>query len=352
MCSPDLNRLSARRAVNSLKSTDLSRAELVLMENNYAADFSHPRVMAEKLTYASQQGLNIVFVDDDVEIYQPHWLERLYEVSHRLKADIVSGVQVFDDGSIDCVGEYIDEHGFTDAIGRIKRQTDFIIDNAMGVENVENAAYVPALYSAVMLVRHCGAFQIDTQYTKDKHDLDLCMQAWQKGKRVACALDLKLIHHRGFTGDSQPGKQDSFVKDARLFAQKWKSFIPELYNRPELQPYKQFNFRDQTWTKYYNLASLLKQEEPQTASKMFTRISRYCYNDRLKGGAFFHLFQLQKDKTFLVKCLQVNPCHRGARKTLEENFRIDTQPFRKCPHTNDCRSCHLVHEVEIFKKKR
>ncbi len=334
LCSPNINHLNAKRAISSVKSTDLTRAELVIIDNNYDDTFSHPVIMNDMLTYAAKIGKDIIYIDDDVEIHDYDWIDKLYRASTALDADITGCVHTFDDGGTNHEGYYIGVDGMLEPI------VGFMHDSE-GMK--EDAVYVPSLCSAVMLVRNCGNYYIDTKFRKYQHDLDICLQAWQSGRRTACSLGLKIIHHRGYTGEDNPDFQNILTEDTVLFSKKWGAFIPEMTEIPELSRYKSFQY-DNTWIRYYNRASQLRHIDTEKATKMFRHIAGHCYDNRRKSGAYYYLYSIEGDTKLLEKCLKFNPCHQGAKKILQETQKV----YSPCNQMIDCRMCHLKAQKKIY----
>src|SRR5918912_1569579 len=89
-CTPDLNRPMARRAMEALRTTDLSRAELMILDNVYDAGFHHPSVMQSMLVYAA--GRPVIFMDDDAVVGQADWIDRLFETATESDAAVVGCV--------------------------------------------------------------------------------------------------------------------------------------------------------------------------------------------------------------------------------------------------------------------
>lgn len=240
MCSPDINRLNARRAINSVKTTDLSRAELCVIDNAFDNTFNHSVVMNDMLRHAARSGRNLVILDDDVEIHRRDWLDRLYEAGDTMGADVVGCTHTDDAGRVNHTGELINDDGLSEPI------IDFMFDPRYVKDG---ATCVPTLCSAILLVRHCERYSVDVQFKKYKQDLDLCMQAWAQGGRAAIALDLRLIHNRGVTGERNPNFARLLSEDSALFAKKWLPFIDTLYSHPELQQFRNRSIEN-NWCRY------------------------------------------------------------------------------------------------------
>ena len=75
LCTPDMNRPVARNCIEHIKSTNLSDAELLVVDNAYDKNFSHPVTMERFLRCAGAQ--SIIFLDDDVFIKDKNWIKKL-----------------------------------------------------------------------------------------------------------------------------------------------------------------------------------------------------------------------------------------------------------------------------------
>jgi GT2 family glycosyltransferase len=326
LCSPDINRRVAKIAVSSVKNTNLDRAELLIIDNAYDNDFSHPEIMNQLLKLAANRNMSLVFLDDDVEIYETEWLNRIHQTAKDLKADIVSCIQTFPTGEINSIGEYWHANGLTEPI------TDFIHDPAY---ILNHSTYSPLLCSAMMLIKTPKNYYIDLNYKKYKQDLDICMQAWELGTKVAVALDVRIIHNRGYTGEFNQNFNNILMKDSITFATKWRSKLDRFLNIEELNQYKSSS-PNSSWRNEYNFSSRRKLLEPDIAIYKFKWIAEHCYIDVLSSGAWYHLYTLENELEYLINCLNINPCHRLAQRILFDNG-IEFRPI--CKYFYDCKSC-------------
>lgn len=329
LCSPDIDRLNARRAIASVKSTDLSRAELYVLDNAFDPSFNHSMVMNDILAHGARTGRSVVILDDDVEIYRHDWLDRLHEAGADLDADIVGCVHTDDHGEINHMGEVVCADGFTESI------SDFTYDPAY-VTN--RATCVPTLCSAIVLVRHCDRYRTDVGFHKYKQDLDLCMQAWMQGRRVGLALDLRLTHNRGFTGERSPRFAQLLAEDSVRFARKWVPSLDRLYDIPELRQYRRLG-AETSWRRVFMKAARYREVDAAEAIALYRQIVTDCFDPELVVAAHFHLYSLTGDVQHLVACNSINPCHVAARQRLEA---AGLEAAHRCEHALDCRGCRLA----------
>ena len=328
LCTPDINRLVARRCLGSLKATNLERAELHILVNNFDPDFSHPKTMERMLREAERRNISILFVDDDVEIFRYDWLDRLHQVADDLDADITSCIQTFDSGRINSLAERINEDGTTAPITAFRHENGSLINNA---------AYVPTVCSAIMLITDPKPYHMDSTYAKYKQDIDICMQAWDMGRRVGVALDMQLIHNRGYTGEQNPVFKEVLLRDTIYFKRKWSSKIDRIRNLPELTQYTEKGRK--SWTDLYNYAAANISFNRDESIEIFRDIVGRCYITRWVSGAHYYLYQLLGNMDDLIACNTINPCHVAARALLTAAGKT---PKRSCDVTNDCRFCELT----------
>ena len=327
LCTPDINRIAIRRCLGSLKGTNLERAELHIFDNNFNSSFSHPKTMESALRKAERQNMSLLFLDDDVEIYRYDWIDRLHQVAKDLDADITSCIQTDDSGRINSLAECLNEDGTTSPMTEFRH-------SKKSVKN--NAAYAPALCSAIMLITDPKLYHIDLTFRKYKQDIDICMQAWDIGRRVGVALDMHLIHNRGFTGELNPAFKEILQRDTLRFAKKWNDKLDGIRNLPELLQYTKKDRK--SWTDLYNYAVARMSINLDESIDLFKDIIGRCYIPRWVASSHYYLFKLTGNIESLIACNKINPCHIAARESLKA---VGKKPGRSCEVINDCRYCEL-----------
>jgi hypothetical protein len=328
MCSPDTRRMNARRAIGSVKATDLSRAEFYLIDNGNDPRFNHSAVMNDMLRHAERTNRNLVILDDDVEIHEYGWLNRLYAAADDLDADIVGCVHTDDGGEVNHMGIVVGRDGLTESLFDFRHDPSWVRNHA---------TYVPTLCSAIMLMREPSRYVVDASYKKYFQDMDVCMQAWSQDRRVGIALDLRLIHIGGATGNRNPQAARFLGEDLHRFNTRWQSHLDRLYARPELQQYDRIA-RSAGWIHEFMRAARLRYVDPAAARAIYERIVAESYAPEYVAGSHFHLHALTGDINHLIRCNHVNPCHQAARTQLEA---AGVAVSRRCMNGIDCRGCHF-----------
>ena len=281
LCTPNIYHLNTIHALDWLKKTNLGSTELAIVDNCQDPEFRHARTMQDYLHYAT--GAAVIFLDDDVLIDDPEWIQKLFDCSENTGAAIVGCTHTYPSGEVNHEGILVYKDGSTELL-REK------------VESASSCHLVPAVSSAVMLVTDTRALCFDTAFAKYQQDVDICLSAWEKGLTVACTSDLKAIHKLGGYMSGQDGFRDLFMVDSERLQQKWSNFTSkDLYQKQQLLQFtklaEQYN-----WEWFYNEASRLMQSEPEKAISKFHKIVTDCPFQWRRAGAYYHLYRLGENQ--------------------------------------------------------
>ena len=303
LCTPDLNRPMARRAIEAVRATDLRRAELMILDNAYDAHFHHPTVMQEMLVYAS--GRPVIFMDDDAVVRQTDWIDRLFDTATLAQAAVVGCVHTAPSGEINHTGMLVYSDGTTTQARESARSGQPFI-------------YAPSVSSAVVLVMNNRGLEFDRQYEKYHHDTDIGIAAWHQGQKVACALGLEVMHVQADYASRVSDVAALFARDLERFRAKWGGYITSgLYARSELASWKPLA-EAPNWDGVYNEASRAKSTDPSAAREQFASLIERCPNAWHRAGAHYHLYTLDGRREHLEKCVAENPRHLKAAELLRE----------------------------------
>lgn len=298
LCSPDFYSPSTRKAVVSLKNTQLEGVELIVVDNCHDGDFCHPVVMQSYLEYADAK--SVVFMDDDVAVYDPQWLAKFNDCAKKTGAAIVGCTHTYVSGEVNHEGILMYADGSTELLR----------------EKVSQSVWVPAVSSAFVFIPDASAVRFDREFKKYHHDVDICISAWRSGGKVALTSNLSVVHKLGGVMAKRPDFTRVYADDSERISQKWREFASRcLYEINELKDYAAFS-NCFNWERYYNEASGLKACDPKRAVEMFCRIASDCPFNWRKAGAWFHLYLLESNKSHLENCLKLNPHHLKAKELL------------------------------------
>ncbi len=304
LCTPDMHRPVARRCIEFVKKTDLSRAELIIADNAYDSEFNHAKVMDSYIEYAGKRPM--IFMDDDIVINDYDWISKLLDTCSKAQASIAGSIHRYETGEVNHLGIIIHLDG-----------TPELIRNEPSGEN--GFLYAPAVSSALMLIMNPLEHNFDTAYVKYQHDVDICMEAWKRGERTACALDLTITHHLTEYTSKLGNSKRNFEEDTIRFGNKWKEFVNKgLYDRDELAGYREIAGQ-RNWTIFYNKGSRIEENHPEEAKEIFRTVTKECPFNWLKAGAFLHLYNIDGNREHLKECLTYNPRHLKAREILNNS---------------------------------
>ncbi len=172
------------------------------------------------------EGEYILFLDNDVEIVDPNWLNAIVNC---LKSDssigVAGAVLVKPCGGIQFAGGSIDGSGnvvFCENPDVEKMKSDFFY--------TEFCIGACMALSKELWLRLNG---FDTIFDPmDYEDVDLCLRARQLGKRCAVATGSRLTHNAhttiGSDGFKEFNRLRNYLINSRRFRKRWKSVFPAL----------------------------------------------------------------------------------------------------------------------------
>ncbi len=300
LCTPDAFRPSAKAAIAALKKTNLSSTDLIVLDNGYEQGFRHAEAMNAVLDYARDQW--VFFLDDDVLIAQRDWLQQLVSDAETADATLIGCIHTFASGEVNHSGAIAHDDGSTE----LRRSP------------LEALTYMPALSSAALGITPGNDLRFDTCFEKYQHDLDLCLETWRRGYKVAISPRVTVVHTMAdyFSTLSPPAV--AYQHDAALFREKWQAYCADgLYRIPQLKKFATVA-AEPNWESRYNQASALRSTDPASASNKFRVFIDHCPHAHLLAGAHFHLFGLHGQVEHLHECLALNPLHQKARQLLDE----------------------------------
>ncbi|MBF0343956.1 MAG: hypothetical protein HQL06_06975 [Nitrospirae bacterium] len=227
----DMNHPRARKCIEYLKKTDLSLAELVIVDNVYSDGFNRGACLEGFRRLAGERP--IILLQDDVFIEDARWLTKLRDVT--LKPDVlVAGcLHSYERSSDVFAGALVGYDGRVEPVTHIAEAT------------AEPLRYLPCILSGVVFIAEPEKLGLEAANITDNgktdlyqdglYEADICMQAWAMNKRVAACLDLtvkRMLPH--------PSVLSKMVKDQPVdgdrFRLKWQVFIKDsLYAVQELK---------------------------------------------------------------------------------------------------------------------
>jgi len=182
----------------------------------YSEPFNWSRV--NNLGARQAAGSHLLFLNDDVEVVTPDWLECLLEYSQQAEIGAVGAKLLFPDGRLQHAGVFIlrgsPGHPYYGAPGD---EPGYFYSNV-----------VPRNYSAVTgacLMTRAEVFGaiggFDEAFFLNYNDVDYCLKVIRGGRRVVCTPFARLLHHEAV---SKPGV---FAAELAWLNQRWPEWREE-----------------------------------------------------------------------------------------------------------------------------
>ncbi len=163
-------------------------------------------------------GEYLLFLNDDIEITQPDWLDAMLEHMQRPEVAVVGPQLLYPDNKVQHAGMFLASPGIARHAFRF---ASFEEPGYFGLALTQRN--VIAVTGACMLMRRTmfdalGGF--DEAHEIINNDLDFCLRAHEAGKLVVFTPHATLIHHEAISRDGLPD-----VFDLSHFETRWKTLF-------------------------------------------------------------------------------------------------------------------------------
>ena len=168
------------------------------------------------------KGEVLLFLNNDVEVITPNWLERMLGFALKTEIGAVGAMLYYPDGTIQHAGLVL---GLWGVAGHLYKH--LLPENAGDFNQLSVSRYCMGVTGACMMVRkdnfeEVGGF--DPDYELAFGDVDFCMKLKAKGYQNLWTPEAELVHHESMTR----GREDTaeakarFRREERYFLEKWK----------------------------------------------------------------------------------------------------------------------------------
>ena len=167
----------------------------------------------------------LLFLNDDMEVLTPTWMESMLEFAQQKEIGAVGAKLLFPDGGLQHVGVILlDGHPGHPFYGYPKHHTGYYCRNVLP----HNCAAVTGacLMTRADVFRDMGGF--DESFPLNYNDVDYCLKLRQAGYRIVYTPHATLTHYEGAT---KPGV---FAEELRAFQAKWGEHVGDPYYNPNL----------------------------------------------------------------------------------------------------------------------
>jgi GT2 family glycosyltransferase len=179
---------------------------------------------------AAARGELLLFLNNDIEVLDPGWLEELVRWARRPEIGVVGAKLLYPDRTIQHAGVVfgLGLVGHIFSRGREETFTPF--------GSPESCRNYLAVTGACQMMRRevfekLGGY--DERFRLSFSDVVLCMRAWEAGYRVVYTPYARLVHH-----ESHTRKREDSAEDMELLARylRGSGFVEDPYFHPELDP--------------------------------------------------------------------------------------------------------------------
>lgn len=218
-----------------MQKSTYSNLEIVVVDNddlrpgtraalaNYPIKFIHYTEpvfnVAAKMNLGAQHdnGEYLLFLNDDIEVITPDWIEAMLSLAQRPGVGAVGAKLFFEDGTLQHVGVTFC-NGLPDHIYR-----GYPGDEPGYFFSSEGQRNYLAVTGACILLRR-GLFEevggFEETFAVNYNDIDLCLKIWQKGYRNVYTGQAMLYHF-----ESRTRKREVATYEQDLFLQRWSDKI-------------------------------------------------------------------------------------------------------------------------------
>jgi GT2 family glycosyltransferase len=170
---------------------------------------------------------DVILLNNDTEILQPDWIERLQQTAHAAPENGIVGCRLRrPSGMLQHAGAYMPPTFWGQQIGGNEED----INQFNTDREVESVVFACAYIKRELLDR-IGL--LDEEYTSYFEDTDYCMKAREAGFHTLCCGSVTLLHHEN-TSITANGSNftEVFEKSRAVFSKRWKKQIESgRYNR-------------------------------------------------------------------------------------------------------------------------
>jgi GT2 family glycosyltransferase len=187
---------------------------------NFSEDFNFSRL--NNVAAMAAAGEHLLFLNNDVEVISPGWIEALLEQSQRDEVCCVGGKLLYPDDTIQHVGVVIGLCGPAEHVYKFFDAHDIgYMGNFVSIRNYS------AVTGACMMIKKCifdeiGGF--DEKFFVGFGDTDLCLRGLLKGYLNVFTPYAELYHLESATRGKTYGP-DNHPEDTSRFYDRWQDFI-------------------------------------------------------------------------------------------------------------------------------
>lgn len=191
----------------------------------YADKFNFSAI--NNFAVAECQGEMLCFLNNDIEIIQDDWLDKLLEVAQHTEVGAVGCLLQYPDARVQHAGIALDEFAIARHIAHLETVSDLQALELPTVIAVE-AATAACLVVRRSLFERVGGFDAE-QLSISFNDVDLCLRLRDKGLPVLLHTGVCLIHHESVSrhSDRLPKNRGRALQEHSYMQFRWRHLLVE-----------------------------------------------------------------------------------------------------------------------------
>lgn len=186
---------------------------------HFEGPFNYSRI--NNIAAGKSKGEILLFLNDDIEITDPEWLEGLLEYALRDGVGAVGPMLLYSNGRIQHSGITVDSDQVTwEYHKKLPQTTGDYQSRAQIIQNV-SAVTGACLCTRKKYFEEVGGF--DEELSLAYNDIDYCLKLREKKYRVIYTPFVRLIHHESFTrgSDAYGEKRNRLQRETNRMREKW-----------------------------------------------------------------------------------------------------------------------------------
>ncbi|MEK7258838.1 MAG: glycosyltransferase, partial [Pseudomonadota bacterium] len=233
------NQSDDRRTLSYLDSI-LANARVRVIPWNEPFNFSRINNMA-----ASQaKGEVLCFLNNDIEILSPQWLEQLVSIAHEEGVGAVGATLLYPDRSVQHAGVALDEDWIGLHIAQHQTFTTLAEQYQLNRLYPMNAVTAACMVTKASTFQKLGGFN-EKDLQVSFNDVDYCLRLQELGLPVLLYPGVQLLHHESATrkSDDLPENRPRAMREKEFMRTRWGNILQEKHYTGDI-PFSQIMAED------------------------------------------------------------------------------------------------------------
>ena len=230
-----------------IDKTEYKNYEIIIVENNSEEDSTfdyYKKIESEynciKVCYFegafnfskinnfgvnNAKGEHYIFLNNDVEIISPDWINRMLGYSQDENVGAVGAKLLYPDDTVQHCGVVVGIAGFAGHVFHALSKRDVGYFGRLRVQQEVSAVTAACMMVDAKVYEDVGGF--DEDFAVALNDVDLCLKIRDKDKKIILDPNVLLYHYESKSrgSDEDESKKERFLSEVKRFRSKWKDFL-------------------------------------------------------------------------------------------------------------------------------